>query len=120
MATVAAWLTTTKLGVVRYHPDGTPDLTFNLNATGGLQPDLQAGGLIDEETPGQSLFGMVRSTDQKIIVAGTCKQPQRQAIDFAWSACRRMPASTPVSMPAATRRRGDRRSSPFYNVASRP
>jgi hypothetical protein len=66
-------LTTSKLCVVRYHPDGTPDLSFNPNATqGGLQPDLQAGELIIEETPGQSLFGVVAvQPDQKFEEAQT-------------------------------------------------
>lgn len=77
-------LTTSKLCVVRYHPDGTPDLSFNPNATqGGLQPDLQAGELIIEETPGQSLLGVVAvQPDQKIVVAGTCSNASTGFYDF--------------------------------------
>ena len=114
-------LTTTKLCVVRYHPDGTPDLTFNPNATqGGLQPDLQAGELIIEETPGQSLFGMVAvQPDQKIIVAGTCSNLTSGYYDFC--VVRLLPdASLDTSFNAGGTTPGVATVAPgpFYNVAS--
>ncbi len=77
-------LNTSKLCVVRFNADGTPDTSFNPDATqGGMQPDLQAGELIIEITPSQSLFGMVAvQTDQKIIVAGTCSNLTSGYFDF--------------------------------------
>lgn len=75
---------TSKLCVIRYLANGAPDLTFNPDATqGGTQPDLQAGELIIEESPGQSLYGMVAvQSDQKIIVAGTCSNASSGYFDF--------------------------------------
>jgi uncharacterized delta-60 repeat protein len=77
-------LLTSKLCVVRFNANGTPDLTFNPDATqGGMQPDLQAGELIIEITPSQSLFGMVAvQSDQKIIVGGTCTNMTSGYFDF--------------------------------------
>lgn len=77
-------LLTSKLCVVRFNANGTPDLTFNPDATqGGTQPDLQAGELIIEITPSQSLFGMVAvQADQKIIVGGTCSNLTSGYFDF--------------------------------------
>ena len=114
-------LSTSKLCVVRYHPDGTPDLTFNPNATqGGLQPDLQAGELIIEETPGQSLFGMVAvQPDQKIIVAGTCSNLTSGYYDFC--VVRLLPdSSLDTSFNAAGTTPGVATVAPgaFYNMAS--
>lgn len=77
-------LNTSKLCVVRFNADGTPDTSFNPDATqGGTQPDLQPGELIIEITPSQSLFGMVAvQTDQKIVVAGTCTNLTSGYYDF--------------------------------------
>ena len=77
-------LNTSKLCVVRFNVDGTPDTSFNPDATqGGTQPDLQPGELIIEITPSQSLFGMVAvQTDQKIVVAGTCTNMTSGYFDF--------------------------------------
>ncbi|HPG61833.1 MAG TPA: hypothetical protein PK586_07480 [Casimicrobium sp.] len=113
-------LVTTKLCVVRFDANGTPDLTFNPDATqGGLQPDLQAGELIIEITPSQSLFAMVAvQSDQKIIVAGTCSNLTSGYFDFC--IVRLHPdASVDTSFNAAGVTPGVATVAPgnFYNVA---
>lgn len=113
-------LLTSKLCVVRFNANGTPDLTFNPDATqGGMQPDLQAGELIIEITPSQSLFGMVAvQPDQKIIIAGTCSNLTSGYFDFC--VVRLHPdASVDTSFNAAGVTPGVATVAPgnFYNVA---
>ena len=113
-------LLTSKLCVVRFNANGTPDLTFNPDATqGGTQPDLQAGELIIEITPSQSLFGMVAvQADQKIIVGGTCSNLTSGYFDFCL--VRLHPdASIDTSFNAAGVTPGVATVAPgnFYNVA---
>jgi len=73
-----------KLCVTRFNFDGTPDTTFNPDATqGGTQPDLQAGELIIEDTPGQSLGGLVAvQSNGRIIVGGSCDNLTTGYTDF--------------------------------------
>ncbi|HPV23864.1 MAG TPA: hypothetical protein PLJ65_06795, partial [Casimicrobium sp.] len=73
-----------KLCVTRFNADGTPDTTFNPDATqGGTQPDLQAGELIIEDTPGQSLGGLVAvQSNGRIIVGGSCDNLTTGYTDF--------------------------------------
>ena len=74
MAGSCSGLTTTKLCVVRYHPEmARADPHVQPGTQGGLQPDLQAGELIIGGDAGPDVVWHGRgAADQKIIVAGTC------------------------------------------------